>query len=1220
MNEHPDHGAAPDLLGERWWELLELPAAAHGEREGFLSLGGTSWAAVRLRAFVRETLGAEIPLALLLRENASLAGLREHLAVAPAAGPAPAGPAPAPGSPPPAARTRSRLAPAQRRMWMFSRIHPDSAAYNVVAALRMRGELDLPALRAALADVTARHDALRASLDGSRSRPGPPARAAAASGAAEPELVYADVVHPELRVSTVEGRLDGVLDGFVRETAERPVPLTGAPLWHAALLRSRTDADNCLVLSLHHIISDQHTLDLLLADLATAYAARRGPDGGQTRPTAAPRFADHAEAEADAVGDARWTAELAYWRDRLADAPRDCALPFRLPAPDRPTFAGQAHPRPLGRERSELMTGFVRDHAVTPVVLVLTCVAFVLAAWSGRPSVVLGMPASRRRSSDDDALVGFLVESLPVRIDLDGHADFTALLRHVGERQVEALEHGTPTFDAIVEALGIPTRPTGNPLFQVWVNDLSGAAPAPQMPGLRTEVAEVPTAPALFDLNFYLRRQDSGYRLDLVRSLDRIPAEVADELADQCVAVLDQVLARPDTALRDLSLVTDRARAAGADLALPLPQAAPPAHGIVEQVLATAARRPTAPALLAADGTTVPYGRLAQQVETLAARLTADGVRRDTVVAIEAARGAWLPVALLAVWRAGAVAALLDGTLPAMRRAACHELVRPLRTLRLHTAPDEPPHLLPGDPRPRTLPGASHVLFTSGTSGTPSAVTVPHGALEAALDWYAAAYDVRSTDRTALLAGLGHDPVLRDLFVPLSRGGTVVLPPDGLPGRPGGLLDLLHGRAVTLLHATPALLEMLAAAHAERPALRLDALRLVMSGGAPLTAGLARRLRTVTRAAVVNAYGATETPQIASAHLVARLFAPVPADVPDGTALPVGAGAAGFRPVVLAPDGTPAGIGQRGEILLRGSRLALGYLDDSGPHERFVPDPGGAPYARAYRTGDLGRLDPRGQVHVDGRADRQVAVNGYRIGLEEVESAAHRHPGIVRAAAALADDGRLVLRAVARPGHPLTEAALRRQLAALLPPLAVPSLIVLTDGLRVDANHKVVADAARTASPGRGEGPSPDLPSPDRPAPAGAPPPPAAGPEHDRDTGWGTDAGPAAAVLTARLRDLTGRDVDPDENFFDTGLNSMTLLRLYESLRTELPGPLSITDLFTHASPRALLRFLSDRATEDGGRTRHRPTGVSRTDLHNAGERRRAIRRRIHHEGRSTHE
>ncbi|MFF7635948.1 condensation domain-containing protein [Kitasatospora sp. NPDC008050] len=1170
-----------DWVADQWWELLER--APGGEEEGYLTLGGTSWAAVRLRTLVRAAHGVELPLTLLLRDNGSLAALRAHLAsaatttaatVATAATAATA----ADDSAPRPARRRSRLAPAQRRLWMFSRLYPDSPAYNVVAALRLRGDLNTPALRAALADLTERHDALRASVV-----------------ADEPVLVYADRVRPALRVRTVDGPLGRAeADGFVQAMAECPIPLSAAPMWTAALLHAPTAQDAVLVLSVHHMIADQHAMDLLLADLAAAYAARVA-GGAPSWPAPAPRFADHAEAQADAVAGARWAADLAHWRARLADAPRDSSLPLLGPAADRPSFAGQAHRRPLGWARSERLADFAREHAVTPVVLVLSCVAFVLAAWSGRAEVVLGMPASRRRESGDDALVGFLVESLPVRLDLAGQADFGALLRHTRERQVEALEHVTPTFDAIIEALGVPTRPTGNPLFQIWVNDLTGTSPAPAMPQLDVDLVDFPGTAALFDVNVYLRRDDAGYRLDLIRAIDRLPAELAEELADQYVAVLDQVLTRPDIPLAELSLVTGRGRAAGADLTLPLAAPAPgtPGRRLVQQVLDVAARRPQAPALLAADGTALGYRWLAEQVDALTERLRAEGVRPQNVVAVEAVRGPWLPVALLAAWQLGAAPALLDAALPELRLAACREVLRPARILRLSATAHRPPELLAGDGRPRTLPGASHVLFTSGTSGRPAAVVVPRGVLESALARYDEAYTVRSADRTALLSGLGHDPVLRDLFVPLRAGGTVVLPPEGALTRPAELLDLLHGRAVSLLHATPALLELLTAAHAERPTLRLDTLRLVVSGGAPLTGGQVRRLAALTRAAVVNAYGATETPQIAAAHLVAARFAPLPAGLADEAVLPVGSGVAGSRLVVVTPGGAPAGIGQRGEILVRGRLLAAGYLDGSGPARRFGPDPGAEPGAGAYRTGDLGRLDACGLVHVDGRADRQVSVNGYRVGPEEVESAARRHPGILRAAAAPTTDGRLALWAVPRAGAMLTEAALRRHLSAWLPPLAVPSVLTLATELAVDANHKVVVPA--TAPPAGPEPQAPPVPVPCR-------------------TGHRGAGGEVPALLAERLRALTGREVGPDENFFDIGLDSVTLLRLHESLRRELPVPLTVTDLFTHPSSRALLRFLSDQGTADQ-RVPHRPTGATAADLHNAGDRRRAIRRRIHHEG-----
>ncbi|MBC3840294.1 AMP-binding protein [Streptacidiphilus sp. 4-A2] len=622
-------------------------------------------------------------------------------------------------------------------------------------------------------------------------------------------------------------------------------------------------------------------------------------------------------------------------------------------------------------------------------------------------------------------------------------------------------------------------------------------------------------------------------------------------------------------------------------------------------MLAAAARHPAAPALLAADGTAVPYSWLAEQVGTLTARLTADGVQAGSVVAVEAARGPWLPVALLAVWRTGAVAALLDGTLPALRLAACSRPAAPAaRTAAAHRRGPGPgaagrrhdaPYAARREPCAVHLRHLRHAVRGGGAArgtggraglvrgGLRRAEHRPHGAAGGPGTRPGAARPVRAAEP----GRIGRAAAGR-------RGGPA--------GRAAGAAAQPRGDPAA---CHPALLELLVAGHTERPGLRLDALRLVMSGGAPLTTGLVRRLRGLTQAAVVNAYGATETPQIAAHHLVAHRYGPVAAPGPDETTVPVGAGAAGSRAVVLAPDGSPAGIGQRGEILIRGALLARGYLDGSGPQQRFVADPGGVPHAGAYRTGDLGRLDPAGRVHVEGRMDRQVSVNGYRVGLEEVEGAALRHPDVLRAAAALTEDGRLAVWVVARPGSTLTEAALRRQLSALLPPLAVPSLIVPADGLRVDANHKVVVDPATPATPIAPIAPAAknDTADPARPPLA---------------------AGSAAAVLAAQLRALTGRDIDPDENFFDIGLNSMTLLRLHESLRHALPDQpaitgLTVTDLFTHPSPRALLRFLSDRSTGDEA-ARHRRTGVSIADLNNAGERRRAIRRRIHHEGRSTHE
>ncbi len=1074
-----------DDLATCWWRVLDRPAAPVPEEIGFLRLGGHSLAATRIAAWCAGRLHVEVPLSLLLEDNASLTDLERFCAAANRTAPAvlPAVPS-----------GRSPLAPAQRRMWLWSTLHPGSGAYNVVAAVRVRGVLDEDALRSALGQVVARHDALRASVvvrDG------------------EPELRYAEEALCDLPVVT-----EGTLAELTRRVAEKPIPLSTPPLLRAVLLD--TAAETGFVLSLHHLIADQHTADLVLSDLADAYAGRPWPG-------AAPSFAQYAAAEHAVVGSPRWQADLDHWERRLAGAPGELVLPFLRPPSPTPAFEGEAHHRPFGRPRTERVEAAARALAVTPATLVLTSVAVVLAKWAGTTDLVIGVPASRRRTAGEEELAGFLMDTLPIRLAVSPDADLRTLLTQVRRRQAEALDHARPSFDAIVGRLGLRTRPSANPLFDVWVNDLSRAAPPPVLPGTTVELAGQPDHAALFALNFYLRRPAGEFRLDLVRSAGRVAADVADELADQCLTVLDQLLRYPDRRVRELDLRT-AARSAH-DTAVPA------ATDVVDRVLASADRSPDAPAVTH-RGATVSYRQLAGQVREFAEQLRKAGAGAGTVVEIRASRGPGLPVALLGTRLAGAVAAVVDHTLPAQRLAEYHRLLRPALVVEAGAEP----LLSPGVGEPRALAGAGHVLFTSGSSGRPAGVVVAAAALDQALAWYTREFSPRPGDRTALLGGLGHDPVLRDVLVPLSSGGTLVVPPGEVLGDPSALARFVRDERISLLHATPALLDLLLAGTPGR----LDDLRLVVVSGAPLTAGLVRRLRAVTPARVVNAYGATETPQIVAWHEVP----PEPGEL-DDVELAVGRPVPGTDVVVLNGNGAPAGAGELGEVVVRGTQVALGYLGDRAGSGRFGPDPLGADGVRAFHTGDLGRTDPQGRLRLAGRADRQVQVNGLRIELAEIEAAAMAHPAVAEARASLTagDLGELLtLRVVAKRGGTIEAATLRAHLARLLPAAAVPATVEPVPELFGDANRKAVRKPL------------------ERP-----PSPPAA----HRD--------PLAARIAVVVSSLLGRDLGLRENFFDAGLNSIGLLRLHERLAREFPGRIDVTDLFTHTTLQSLADFLAGR-------------------------------------------
>jgi acyl-coenzyme A synthetase/AMP-(fatty) acid ligase len=460
-------------------------------------------------------------------------------------------------------------------------------------------------------------------------------------------------------------------------------------------------------------------------------------------------------------------------------------------------------------------------------------------------------------------------------------------------------------------------------------------------------------------------------------------------------------------------------------------------HPVVEGVRRSCARDRSAAAIVDPDGTW-SYGDVADELDATVRTLRDAGVLPGHVVSVRAARVRRLPVALLAVWQAGATAAIVDATLPAARVEECEQGAGPHWVLTV-----EPFTLTPAS-QPAHRCVASHVLFTSGTTGRPAAVEVGPGALGRTLDWYARAFSIGIGDRVGFLAGLGHDPMLRDTFVPLLSGGVLAVPPPDVFSGPDRLLSFIGSAGLTVLHCTPGLLELVLAAHAVAGR-GLESLRLVVSAGATLSLGTVRRLRAVSGATVVNAYGCTETPQIASCEVVSDDNA----DVPDDTPVGVGIGVGGAELLLSEPDG---------EIVVRSPNLATRYLAGNGAEDKFQSDPLGVPGFRSYRTGDLGRRGHDGSIRVVGRLDRQMSVNGHRVAPEEIERTALRHPAVVQAIAGSvsAEGGDLVGLTVVLTAPGATDArALRSFLREWLPRPAVPTQVRIVPELALNHNHKV---------------------------------------------------------------------------------------------------------------------------------------------------------------------
>jgi amino acid adenylation domain-containing protein len=1089
----PEQPDGPDALARLW-----SAATAHGadENTGFLSLGGHSLSALRFTGEVESRYGIRLPVAALLRDNAPLTAIR-HLLAHP------------PHQTPPGRADRPRgtesvdswpLDPGQRRIWLQDRLNPHAAAYNVLAVLHCPGARDPHRAARALRAAVARHPALLARLREPRSGLPRWFRDLTTTVPVD-QLVVAD---PD------------AVPSCAAEFGARPFDLNHDLPVRLALIEAPGTPGLHIALCLHHIVSDQRSVEVLLTDFAHLHDT--GTHAGATRVA---RSRPHPEPPADpATADA----DRRYWTDLLRDTPGATPLPFRTGGNGSGGAGGQLVRVELDARRSAELDAVVAGLPTTAFVAFAAVLGALLAEWCGQDTLVFAVPASRRRTAAQDHEVGFLLDTLPIRVDVPPGATFRELLAQVRDRFLAAVEHSSVPFDDLVSALGRGGGPGRHPVFNVWLNDLTRNAEPPAVGGEPSRLLDQATPPALFDLNLYLHRRAGTYRVEVVAAAGLLPAPVVDALAHQLLHLLTAACAAPDAPVRALPL-TPLPSAAERSGARASGSGGTTVHQLARELLAAARSRGAAPAVEKWGAGLLSCAEVAERVARVAGDLRAAGAGAGAVVEVSAARGVALPVGLLACWMAGAVPGLVDARWPAARRRSARELLGPRCVL----LPDLTIQRLEGG---RDLPGAGHVLFTSGTSGDPAPVLVDATALPAAMAWYRDEFEPSPADRVALLSGPAHDPVLRDVLAPLLAGGTCVVPPEGTTANPVALADFLVSGRITVLHATPPLLRLLLAALRDRPR-RLDALRLVVSGGAPLPADLTRELAGYTAAAVVNAYGLTESPQIAAWY-------PLTGTEPAGTTVPIGRAVPGGHLQVRTPYGHPAAPGQRGELVLRAGRLALGYLDDTptgqdttGRERVFGTDPDGTP---VLYTGDLARVDPGGRVHLDGRADRQVELHGFRIELASLEAVATRHPLVDHAVARLAttpEGAALELDVVA--GGPVTVDDVLRHLRAVLPAHAVPTTVRVSDHLALDGNNKRVA-------------------------PAGSAGPPAAA----------AAEGALVEVVGQAVREVLGREIPVRRNFFDAGLTSMSLVALGGVLERRLGRGVAVTELFEHTTVLAL--------------------------------------------------
>ncbi|MBL4982568.1 non-ribosomal peptide synthetase [Pseudomonas fluorescens] len=1011
-----------------WCEQLQLAHVAGDDH--FFLLGGNSITATQVVARLRESLGLELSLRLLF-EAPTLAAFAAAVAQLQQDGGVAQG----------AIHVLSRQEDlpqslAQNRLWITWQLDPHSSAYTIPGALQLRGELDEDALRHSFQQLIQRHEALRTRF---YERDGQAFQRVEAT--ADFELSTIDL--SDLPNAVREARAQQVRE----DQARSPFDLEKGPLLRVTLVRLG-DEEHQLLVTLHHIIADGWSLNILIDEFSRLYAAAAQGQSLELPPLAL-QYADYGSWQRQWLAEGEGQRQLTYWKAQLGDDHPALNLATDHPRAAQHRHSASRHSQRLDARLSAAIRQTAQAHDSTPFMLLLATFQTLLYRYSGQRDIRIGVPNANRPRHETQGLIGFFINTLVLRAELDGRLPFNQLLAATRETTLAAQAHQDLPFEQLLEAFP-QAREQG--LFQVMFNhqqrDLSALR---RLPGLLADELPWHSREAKFDLQLHSEEDRNG-RLSLSFDYadELFDCATIQRLAEHFIHLLHAVCAQPQHAIGDLPLMQ-------ADEQQPWSEApcAPARHWLPELLNQQTS---DATALVWQDGS-LTFAQLHTQANRLAHYLRDKGVGPDVCVAIAAERSPQLLIGLLAIIKAGGAYVPLDPDYPAERLAymlkdssvqllltqtallpqlpsAEGVCVIAMDSLHLDSWPTQAPGLhLHGD-------NLAYVIYTSGSTGQPKGVGNTHGALAERLQWMQATYQLNETDVLMQKAPISFDVSVWECFWPLITGCRLVLAGPGEHRDPHRIAQLVQEHGVTTLHFVPPLLQLFI----DEPLVaECTSLRRLFSGGEALPAELRNRvLARLPAVQLHNRYGPTET-AINVTHWQCAAS--------DGERSPIGRPLGNVICRVLDEQLNPLPAGVPGELCIGGIGLARGYLGRAGlTAERFVADPLGAAGTRLYRTGDRARWNADGVLEYLGRLDQQVKLRGFRVEPEEIEARLLAQVGVAQAVV-LVRDAQLIGYYTA--DTELDEQRVKTALAAELPEYMVPALLMRLDAMPLSPSGKL---------------------------------------------------------------------------------------------------------------------------------------------------------------------
>ncbi|HEX4961846.1 MAG TPA: amino acid adenylation domain-containing protein [Thermoanaerobaculia bacterium] len=1126
-----------ELLAAIWVTLL---GAETVEREdNFFALGGHSLLATQLLSRIREVFRVDLPLRTVFEEP-TLAGLASRIDRASWEG---AGLESA-SIPPlrPAPRDRDLpLSFAQQRLWFLDQLEPRSSAYNVPTAVRLRGELGVPVLSRVFGEIVRRHEVLRTTFATVR---GDAVQVIGLAGPQALPILDLQALPPAAR------ELEALQQ--VWEESRLPFDLAQGPLLRTTLLRLGPE-DHVLLVTLHHIVSDGWSIEILIREVAVLYRALR-LDEPSPLPELPVQYADFAVWQRAWLSGEAMERHLDFWKRQLVGAPSVIDLSTDRPRPPVMSYRGASHRFALPEALEQSLAELSRAQGTTLFMTLLAAFQALLARYSGQEDVCVGVPIAGRTQIETENLIGFLVNTLVLRGSLTEEPTFRQLLARAREVALDAHTYQHLPFEKLVEELRPERTLSHTPLFQVVCVLQNVRRELIGLPGLALAPVEGQAQAAKFDLVLSLQEGGDGLSGSLVYSTDLFDASTIGRMARHLTTLLEAVVADPDAPVSATPLLSSGEREV-ASFPWNATLTAYPVEACLHELVAAQVERQPGAVAAVCEGEVLTYSELHERALRLAGRLRTCGVGPEVVVGLCAERSLDLLVGILGILHAGGAYLPLDPAYPKERLAY---MVRDSRTPVILAQRG----LLAGLPETTArvvlldegLPAVgvaelsasdvipdhpAYVIYTSGSTGTPKGVIVSHANVVRLFRSTEPWFGFTERDVWTLFHSYAFDFSVWEIWGALLYGGQLAVVPYLVSRSPEAFYELLCRERVTVLSQTPSAFGQLIAAEPEGIHDRL-ALRAVVFGGEALDLQSLRPwfdLHGDRRPTLINMYGITET----TVHVTYRPLSRTDAETASGSL--IGTPLPDLEIFILDRNRQPVPPGVVGEMYVGGAGLSRGYLGRPDlTADRFVPHPfDDRPGERLYRTGDVARGLPSGDIQYLGRIDSQVKIRGFRIELGEIEATLSAHPQ-VRQTIVLAREGptgerRLVAYVVAAPGADPAVGELRELARRRLPEYMLPADFVLLERLPLTSNGKVDRRAL--------------------PEPAVEP--------HRGKEGEDAPRTPLEETLASIWADLLGRErVGIRDNFFDLGGHSLLTTQLSSRIRQVFHAEMSLQSLFEH--------------------------------------------------------